>query len=71
MPGEPCFDVDQLRCTPSCGSTPPFDGFGRDVDPVLPRQAMPAITVLATFVVASLSYRFLESPILRSALRFR
>jgi peptidoglycan/LPS O-acetylase OafA/YrhL len=32
---------------------------------------MPAIAVFATFVVASLSYRFLESPILRSALRSR
>jgi peptidoglycan/LPS O-acetylase OafA/YrhL len=43
----------------------------RASDPALPRHALLAIAVLATFTLATLSYRYLESPILRWAQRFR
>jgi peptidoglycan/LPS O-acetylase OafA/YrhL len=43
----------------------------RASDPALPGPALLAIAVTATFTLAALSYRFLESPILRWAQRFR
>jgi peptidoglycan/LPS O-acetylase OafA/YrhL len=43
----------------------------RASDPSLPRAALLAIAVTASFTLAALSYRFLESPILRWAQRFR